>query len=440
MKIAVIGTGYVGLVTGACLAEVGSVAVCVDIDTAKIENLKKGILPIYEQGLEEIVTSNYEKGRLKFSNNLGESIKDCEVVFIAVGTPPYEDGSADLRHVLAVASEIGLQMNDYMVVVTKSTVPVGTAKKVKDAIRDALAKRNADIPFDVASNPEFLKEGAAILDFMKPERIVIGVESKRAEEVMKKLYKPFLLNGHPCIFMDIPSAEMTKYAANSMLATKISFMNDIANLCEIMGVDVNMVRKGIGSDSRIGHKFIYPGIGYGGSCFPKDVKALIKTASENGYDMKVLQAVEEVNEIQKHKIFSKLFNYFKDLKGKKIALWGLAFKPKTDDMREAPSLVLIEELLHAGASVSAYDPKAMHEAKRILGDSITYCADQYQALEGAEALVIMTEWPEFRSPDFDKVSSNLNAKIIFDGRNIYEPSEMKNLGYYYESIGRPIEK
>lgn len=436
MKITVIGTGYVGLVTGACFAEVGMDVVCADIDTQKIENLLKGILPIYEQGLDEIIANNYSKGRLNFSNSMEESIKDSEVIFIAVGTPPDEDGSADLKHVLSVANGIGNYISKYTVVVTKSTVPVGTANKVKDSIKQALLSRNSDIEFDVVSNPEFLKEGAAVDDFMKPERIVIGIDSQRAEDVMRSLYKPFLLNGHPCIFMDIPSAEMTKYAANSMLATKISFMNDIANLCEILSVDVNMVRKGIGSDSRIGNKFIYPGIGYGGSCFPKDVKALIKTAKENGYDMKVLQAVEEVNDMQKHLMFKKLQNYFTNLSGKKIAIWGLSFKPKTDDMREAPSLVLIDQLVNAGAIVQAYDPKAIHEAKRILGDQITYAEDQYQVLENADALVILTEWPEFRLPDFKRMGEILKSKIIFDGRNIYEPNEMEALGYHYECIGR----
>lgn len=440
MKIAVVGTGYVGLVTGACFAEVGINVVCIDVDNKKIENLKKGILPIYEQGLEEIVVNNYKNGRLQFADNIEGNMADCEVVFIAVGTPLDEDGSADLKHVLAVADEIGNNINEYTVVVTKSTVPVGTAKKVKEAVKNALTKRNFNVEFDVASNPEFLKEGAAIEDFMKPERIVIGVESKRAEEVMNKLYKPFLLNGHPCIFMDIPSSEMTKYAANSMLATKISFMNDIANLCDIMGVDVNMVRRGIGSDSRIGHKFIYPGIGYGGSCFPKDVKALIKIANENGYNMKVLQAVEEVNDKQKEVLFDKIKNYFQDLKGKKIALWGLSFKPNTDDMREAASLILIDQLLQAGASVYAYDPKAIHEAKRILGDKITYCKDQYKALDNADALVVVTEWPEFRLPDFRKIGESLKNKVIFDGRNIYEPNDMQNLGFYYECVGRGIIK
>lgn len=440
MKVAVVGTGYVGLVTGTCFAEVGINVVCIDIDAKKIENLKQGILPIYEPGLDEMVKRNFDKGRLHFSTNLEESIKDCEAAFIAVGTPPDEDGSADLKYVLGVASDIGKYMQDYLVVVTKSTVPVGTAKKVKLAVSEALKQRNSDLNFDVASNPEFLKEGAAIDDFMKPDRIVIGVESEKSQDVMNRLYKPFLLNGHPCIFMDIPSAEMTKYAANSMLATKISFMNDIANLCEIMGADVNMVRKGIGSDSRIGHKFIYPGIGYGGSCFPKDVKALIKTADENGYNMQVLKAVEGVNDNQKHRLFSKLKNHFGDLNGKQFTLWGLSFKPKTDDMREAPSLVLIEQLLSAGASVIAYDPVAMHEAHRILGDKIKYSDEQYEALNNSDALVIVTEWAEFRSPDFDVITSKLKNKAIFDGRNIYEPEEMKELGYHYECIGREIVK
>jgi len=438
MKIAVVGTGYVGLVTGTCFAEVGIQVVCIDIDHKKIENLKNGVLPIYEPGLDEMVKRNFDKGRLEFSTDLPSAIQGCEAAFIAVGTPPDEDGSADLKYVLGVAKEIGANMQDYMVVVTKSTVPVGTANKVRKAVADALYARGTSIAFDVASNPEFLKEGAAIDDFMKPDRIVIGVESNRAEDVLRRLYKPFLLNGHPCIFMDIPSAEMTKYAANSMLATKISFMNDIANLCEIMGADVNMVRKGIGSDSRIGHKFIYPGIGYGGSCFPKDVKALIKTAKEHGYIMRVLSAVEEVNEGQKHVMFGKLKRYFGDLKDKKIALWGLSFKPKTDDMREAPSLVLIEQLVAAGAHVSAYDPVAMHEAQRIIGDKINYSEDQYATLQGADALVIVTEWPEFRSPNFDKVTDLLAHKAIFDGRNIYEREEMKTLGFHYECIGREI--
>ena len=436
MKIAVVGTGYVGLVTGTCFAEVGIEVTCIDIDQKKIDNLHQGILPIYEPGLEEMVTRNVEKGRLHFSTNLGEAIKDCDVAFIAVGTPPGEDGSADLKYVLAVARGIGEHMSDYVVVVTKSTVPVGTAAKVRAEIEQALAKRGADIEFDVASNPEFLKEGAAIDDFLKPDRIVVGVSSERAEEAMTKLYKPFLLNGHPIIFMDIPSAEMTKYAANSMLATKISFMNDIANLCEIMGADVNMVRRGIGSDARIGTKFIYPGIGYGGSCFPKDVKALIKTAQENGYDMQVLRAVESVNEDQKSVLFNKVSKHFDgELKGLKIALWGLSFKPKTDDMREAPSLVIIEKLLAAGCTVTAYDPVAMPEARHTLGDSISYAKDEFDALIDADALLIVTEWPEFRVPNFKVVSRLMKQQVIFDGRNIYEPAEMKELGFAYHCIG-----
>lgn len=436
MKIAVVGTGYVGLVTGTCFAEVGIDVVCIDVNTQKIENLNKGILPIYEPGLEEMVSRNVEKGRLKFSTSLKDSISQCDVAFIAVGTPPGEDGSADLKYVIGVAKEIGANINDYIVVVTKSTVPVGTAQKVKNAINDELGKRNANIEFDVASNPEFLKEGAAIDDFLKPDRIVIGVESKHAEEIMRKLYKPFLLNGHPIIFMDVPSAEMTKYAANSMLATKISFMNDIANLCEIMGADVNMVRKGIGSDARIGNKFIYPGIGYGGSCFPKDVKALIKTASENGYIMQILESVESVNEAQKSVLYNKIIKHFDgNLKGKTFALWGLSFKPKTDDMREAPSLVIIEKLLAAGANVKAYDPVAMKEAKHMLGEQIEYCKDGEECLIDADALLIITEWPEFRSPNFKVMHKLLKGNVIFDGRNIYDVAEMKELGFDYYCIG-----
>jgi UDPglucose 6-dehydrogenase len=436
MKIAVIGTGYVGLVTGTCFAEVGIDVTCIDIDKNKIENLKKGILPIYEPGLEEMVVRNFEAKRLHFSTSLAESIKGCDVAFIAVGTPPGEDGSADLKYVLGVAKEIGENMSEYGVIVTKSTVPVGTAKKVKAAVQDALKNRNADIEFDVASNPEFLKEGAAVDDFLRPDRIVIGIDSKRAEEFMRKLYKPFVLNGHPIIFMDIPSAEMTKYAANAMLATKISFMNDVANLCEVMGADVNMVRKGIGSDPRIGNKFIYPGIGYGGSCFPKDVKALIKTAEDHGHKMRILQAVEDVNEDQKIVLFDKIAKHFKgDMKGKNFAIWGLSFKPKTDDMREAPSLVIIEKLLHAGANVKAFDPVAMHEAKKTLGEQITYCKDQYDTLIDADALIIATEWPEFRSPNFNVISKLMKQKVIFDGRNIFDQEEMKELGFGYYCIG-----
>jgi UDPglucose 6-dehydrogenase len=436
MKIAVVGTGYVGLVTGACLSDVGIEVTCIDIDAKKIENLNKGVLPIYEPGLEEIVERNTQAGRLNFSTSLAESIKGCDVVFIAVGTPPGEDGSADLKYVLAVASQIGENIEDYLVVVTKSTVPVGTATKVKKAVQDALDKRSSCVSFDVASNPEFLKEGAAIDDFQRPDRIVIGIESQRAEDVMRKLYKPFLLNGHPIIFMDIPSAEMTKYAANAMLATKISFMNDIANLCEIMGADVNLVRKGIGSDPRIGNKFIYPGIGYGGSCFPKDVKALVKTAKENGYSMRILQAVEEVNESQKSVLVGKILNHFNSsVKGKTFALWGLSFKPKTDDMREAPSLVIIDMLIKAGANIVAYDPVAIHEAKKIIGDQISYSSKPDSALADADALIIATEWPEFRSPDFNLMKKLMKGHVIFDGRNIYDPVEMKELGFEYYCIG-----
>lgn len=436
MKVAVIGTGYVGLVTGTCFAEVGVDVTCVDIDQRKIENLNKGILPIYEPGLEEMVARNTQKHRLHFSTSLQESIKEAEVAFIAVGTPPDEDGSADLKYVLAVAAGIGQHMQKPLVVVTKSTVPVSTAEKVRRAVQAELDKRNSKLDFYVASNPEFLKEGAAIEDFMKPDRIVVGTDRHEAEEIMRKLYKPFLLNGHPIIFMDIPSAEMTKYAANAMLATKISFMNDVANLCEIMGADVNMVRKGIGSDGRIGPKFIYPGVGYGGSCFPKDVKALIKTAKENNYNMRILNAVEEVNELQKEVLFNKVRTHFNNnLSGKTFALWGLSFKPKTDDMREAPSLVIIEKLLKAGASVVAYDPVAMHEAQRILGDSIAYSTDMYDTLNKADALLIVTEWPEFRSPDFEEMGNRLNGKVIFDGRNIFDYKDMKAIGYDYYCIG-----
>ncbi|WP_192821711.1 UDP-glucose/GDP-mannose dehydrogenase family protein [Rufibacter sp. LB8] len=438
MKIAVVGTGYVGLVTGTCFAEVGIDVTCIDVNVKKIEDLRQGILPIYEPGLEEMVLRNVSKERLQFSTDLATAIKGCDAAFIAVGTPPGEDGSADLKYVLGVAREIGQHMDGYLVVVTKSTVPVGTANKVKQAVTEELQKRQSALQFDVASNPEFLKEGAAIEDFLKPDRIVIGVESEKAEEVMQRLYKPFLLNGHPIIFMDVPSAEMTKYAANSMLATKISFMNDIANLCEIMGADVNMVRRGIGSDTRIGNKFIYPGIGYGGSCFPKDVKALIKTASENGYQMQILQAVESVNENQKEVLFSKVKKHFKgELAGKTFALWGLSFKPKTDDMREAPSLVIIEKLLAEGAKVKAYDPVAIKEAQHMLGEkeNVSYAKDEYEALIDADALLIVTEWPEFRSPNFSVIGKLLKNKVIIDGRNIYDAKEMQTLGFCYYGIG-----
>jgi UDPglucose 6-dehydrogenase len=436
MKIVIVGSGYVGLVTGACFSEVGINVTCVDIDKKKIENLNNGIIPIYEPGLEDMINRNVKKQRLTFTTDIKEAIQDCEVVFIAVGTPPDEDGSADLKYVLSVARDCGRNMNDYLLIVTKSTVPVGTSEKVRKAAQEELDKRKVSIDFDVASNPEFLKEGAAIDDFLKPDRIVIGLESTRAEELMKSLYKPFTLNGHPLIFMDITSAEMTKYAANSMLAAKISFMNDIANLCEIVGADINLVRKGIGSDSRIGNKFIYPGIGYGGSCFPKDVQALIRTAGEYNYELRVLKAVEAVNKDQKMVIYNKIMNYFDgDIQGKTIAIWGLSFKPQTDDMREAPSLVIINMLLEAGAKVKAYDPVAMKEARHHFGETISYVEDQYEALIDADCLAILTEWPEFRVPNFKIIKKLLNNAVIFDGRNIYDKAEMNRNGFNYYCIG-----
>jgi len=437
MKISVVGTGYVELVSGTCFAETGINVVCVDIDKKKIEKLNNGIIPIYEPGLEDIYKRNVEKGRLSFSTDLKSSLVDADAVFIAVGTPPDEDGSADLKYVLGVAREVGRNIDHYMVVVTKSTVPVGTSAKVKKAIQEELEIRKSDVPFDVASNPEFLKEGNAVDDFLKPDRIVVGTESANAEKVMKRLYKPFLLNGHPIIFMDILSSEMTKYTANAMLATKISFMNDVANLCEIVGADVNSVRKGIGSDVRIGHKFIYPGTGYGGSCFPKDVQALIQTADENGYSLDILKAVEAVNYRQKSVLYGKMKRHFKgDLKGKKFGIWGLAFKPKTDDMREAPSLVIIDHLLSEGAEIVAYDPVAQEEAKRILGDKISFAKDEYEACIDVEALIIVTEWSEFRIPNFMVLKKLMKDHIIFDGRNIYDPEEMDELDFTYYSIGR----
>jgi UDPglucose 6-dehydrogenase len=436
MKVAIVGSGYVGLVTGTCFAEVGIEVVCVDIDQKKIDNLKKGIIPIYEPGLEEMVHRNMKKDRLKFTTSIAEALEDCEVIFSAVGTPPDEDGSADLQYVLSVARDCGKHMKDYLLIVTKSTVPVGTAEKVRAAVTEELDKRGVNLEFDVASNPEFLKEGAAIDDFLKPDRIVVGCDSARAEELMKALYKPFTLNGHPVIFMDIVSAEMTKYAANSMLATKISFMNDIANLCEIVGADINMVRRGIGSDSRIGNKFIYPGVGYGGSCFPKDVKALIHTADDFKYSLRVLKAVEAVNDDQKSVLFHKFVNHYHgDIKGKTVAIWGLSFKPQTDDMREAPSLVIIRNLLDAGVKVKAYDPVAMHEAQRILGDSIYYAPDQYDALIDADCLMLITEWSEFKFPNFNIIKKLLKDLVVFDGRNIYDIAEMKRKGYTYYCIG-----
>lgn len=441
MKISVIGTGYVGLVTGTCFAETGISVHCVDINKEKIDKLNQGIVPIYEPGLERMLNRNVDKNRLFFTTNLQETLENCDAVFIAVGTPPDEDGSADLQYVLSVASEIGKYISDYMVVITKSTVPIGTAKKVRETIEKELKKRNVDIPFDVASNPEFLKEGNAIEDFLKPDRIVIGVETERATKTLQRLYKPFLLNNHPIIFMDIPSAELTKYAANAMLATRISFMNDIANLCDIVGADVNMVRKGIGSDPRIGNKFIYPGVGYGGSCFPKDVKALIKTSDDYNAPLRILKAVEEVNNKQKEKMFEMVNTHFNgELKGKKIALWGLSFKPNTDDMREAPSLVVIDKLVKAGVEITAYDPVALAEAKRRIGDKIKYVDDQYEALVDADALVLMTEWAEFRVLKYKILDKLMKAKLIFDGRNIYDPNEMKEFGYTYYSIGRKTVK
>ena len=437
MKIAIVGTGYVGLVSGTCFAEIGVDVTCVDTNSEKIESLQKGIIPIYENGLEEMVLRNMKAKRLKFTTSLESCLDDVEDIFSAVGTPPDEDGSADLKYVLEVARTIGRNMKQYKLVVTKSTVPVGTAPKVRAVIQEELDKRGVKIDFDVASNPEFLKEGNAISDFMSPDRVVVGVESARAEKLMSKLYKPFLLNNFRVIFMDIPSAEMTKYAANSMLATRISFMNDIANLCELVGADVNMVRSGIGSDTRIGRKFLYPGIGYGGSCFPKDVKALIKTAELNGYPMQVLRAVEEVNELQKSVLFDKLVKQFNDnLKDKTIALWGLAFKPETDDMREAPALVLIDKLLKAGCQIRAYDPAAMQECKRRIGDSVYYACDMYDAVLDADALMLVTEWKEFRLPSWAVIRKTMAQQIVLDGRNIYDKKEMEELGFVYSCIGK----
>ena len=418
MKIAIVGTGYVGLVSGTCFAEIGVNVTCVDTNKEKIESLQKGNIPIYENGLEEMVLRNMKAKRLKFTTSLESCLDEVEVIFSAVGTPPDEDGSADLKYVLEVARTIGRNMKQYKLVVTKSTVPVGTASKVRAVIQEELDKRGVTVDFDVASNPEFLKEGNAISDFMSPDRVVVGVESARAEKLMSKLYKPFLLNNFRVIFMDIPSAEMTKYAANSMLATRISFMNDIANLCEIVGADVNMVRSGIGSDTRIGRKFLYPGIGYGGSCFPKDVKALIKTAEQNGYTMRGLTAVEEVNENQKSVLFEKLMKQFNgDLQGKTVALWGLAFKPETDDMREAPALVLIDKLLKAGCKVRAYDPAAVQECKRRIGDTIYYACDMYDAVLDADVLMLVTEWKEFRLPSWAVIKKTMSRQIVLDGRN-----------------------
>ena len=437
MNVAVVGTGYVGLVSGACFAEMGVHVSCVDIDTKKIESLKNGQIPIYEPGLDELVKRNVNEGRLNFTTSLAEVIDDVELVFSAVGTPPDEDGSADLKYVLNVAREFGQNIKRYTVLVTKSTVPVGTAQKVKAVIEEELAKRGEDIPFDVASNPEFLKEGAAIKDCMSPDRVVVGVESERAKSLMMRLYRPFMVNNFRVIFTDIPSAEMIKYAANSMLATRISFMNDIANLCEIVGADVEMVRRGIGADTRIGRKFLFPGCGYGGSCFPKDVKALIKTAEKKGYSMKVLKAVEEVNENQKKVVFEKLKKYSEgNLEGKTIAIWGLSFKPETDDMREATSLVTIDLLLKAGCRVRVFDPVAMDECKRRIGDSVEYCKDMYDAVLDADAMLLLTEWKQFRLPSWGVMKKTMNHALVIDGRNIYDAEELAEYGFEYHCIGK----
>lgn len=438
MNIAIVGTGYVGLVSGACFADTGASVTCVDVDKKKIQRLHQGDIPIYEPGLDELVKKNVKAGRLKFTTDLASVLNDQQIVFSAVGTPPDEDGSADLQYVLQVARTIGQNLNRYMVVVTKSTVPVGTARKVRATIQEELDKRGVDIQFDVASNPEFLKEGNAIKDFMSPDRVVVGVESSRAQEILTRLYKPFLVNNFRVIFMDIPSAEMTKYAANSMLATRISFMNDIANLCEKVGADVNMVRQGIGSDVRIGRKFLYAGCGYGGSCFPKDVKAIIKTADDHGYSMEVLKAVERVNARQKEILFEKLKQVYgeESLKGKTIALWGLSFKPETDDMRESTALVMIGLLLKAGCTIRAYDPAAMEECKRRVGDSISYCKDMYDAVWDADALLLLTEWKEFRLPNWEVVGKTMKRKVVIDGRNIFDPRELEDVGFIYHCIGR----
>lgn len=436
MNIAIVGTGYVGLVSGTCFAEMGIDVTCIDINKEKINGLRNGVIPIYEPGLDSMVKRNIEAGRLHFETDLASCIENVEIVFSAVGTPPDEDGSADLRYVIDVARTFGRSINKYTILVTKSTVPVGTANKVKQVVREELDKRGKNIPFDVASNPEFLKEGAAIKDFMTPDRVVVGTDAERAKNIMARLYKPFMLSGDRMIFTDIPSAEMIKYAANSMLATRISFMNDIANLCEIVGADVNMVRKGIGADNRIGKKFLYAGCGYGGSCFPKDVKALIKTGEQNGYSMSVLKAVEEVNERQKGVLFEKLSKYYNGkLSGLTIAIWGLAFKPDTDDMREAPSLVLIEKLISAGCIIKVYDPIAMSECKRRIGDSVTYCKDMYDAAVDADALMLVTEWKEFRIPSYAVLSKTMKHKVIIDGRNIYDRDELKENGFTYYKIG-----
>ncbi|RJP75779.1 MAG: UDP-glucose/GDP-mannose dehydrogenase family protein [Candidatus Zixiibacteriota bacterium] len=436
MKICVVGTGYVGLVAGTCFAETGNDVICVDVDERKIKMLNKGEIPIYEPGLKELVDRNASKGRLFFTTDLDKAVKASLIIFVAVGTPPEEDGSSDLRHVLAVARDVGRAMNGYKVIVDKSTVPVGTA----DLVREAVSKETQH-PFDVVSNPEFLKEGAAIDDFMRPDRVVIGVDNPRVEALMKDLYSPFVRTGHPIIAMDVRSAEMTKYASNALLATKISFMNEIARLCERVGADVNLVRQGVGSDVRIGHQFLFPGVGYGGSCFPKDIKALVHTAREYDTSLEILAAVESVNERQKRHLVDKVKAYYgPDLKGRCFAVWGLSFKPRTDDMREAPAIVIIKELMAAGATVQAYDPQAMEVAHGIFGESVALMKDEYEAVNGADALLIVTEWNEFREPNFDLIRKSLKAPIIFDGRNIYEPAKMAAQGFRYFSIGRaPVE-
>lgn len=436
MRIAVVGSGYVGLVSGACFSEMGAEVVCIDTDASKIEQLKNGRIPIYEPGLDAIVQKNMQSGRLSFETDLASCMDGIEIVFIAVGTPPDENGDADLRYVFEVARTFGSAVKEYALLVTKSTVPVGTSRRIQQVVRQELARRGAEVEFDVASNPEFLKEGSAIKDFMSPDRVVVGVESERAKELMSRLYRPFLLNNFRVIFMDVTSAEMTKYAANSMLATRISFMNDIANLCEIVGADVSMVRKGIATDERIGSRFLYAGCGYGGSCFPKDVKALVNTAHENGYRLRVLEAVEAVNDDQKRIVFRKLYDHFGgDLAGKRIALWGLSFKPQTDDMREAPSLTVIDALLRAGCTVRAYDPIAMEESKRRIGDRIAYAQDLYEAAEGADAVLLLTEWKEFRLPDWERVRESMRTPVVVDGRNIYDKRQLERNGFAYMGIG-----
>jgi len=437
MKIAVVGTGYVGLVTGTCFAESGVTVTCIDNNKVKIRQLINGTVPFFEPGLEDILKRNTRKDRLFFSSSIAKGIEGAEVIFIAVGTPPGEDGSADLRHVLDVAEEIGASLKNYSVIATKSTVPVGTAEKIRNTIQNQLKKRRSDVTFDMASNPEFLKEGAAVEDFLKPERIIVGIDNENTGETMKRLYMPFVLNNHPILFMDIPSAEITKYAANAMLATRISFINELANLCDLLGADINHVRKGIGSDSRIGNKFLYPGTGYGGSCFPKDVKAIIKTAHDLGYELNVIKAVDKANEYQKNVIFNKIIKHFRNkIRNRIFGIWGLSFKPKTDDIRQSSSIYLIEKLLKEGAVVRAYDPAAMAETRKQIGDAVFYADNPYDALEDADAMVLMTEWSEFHLPDFNRMAGIMKGKVIFDGRNIYDPALIRKMGFVYYGIGR----